>query len=131
MTTTTDRTWSAYEACKALRVSYRMLDYWCRTGTVTPSIEAQGSGTQRRFTRDDLERVAFVSILREYGIELIWIRRERARWEAWLEQSEYDITPFTCNARVERVFGDEPHLTVPRDAIARVLAPVVGAGDDQ
>ena len=39
--------------CKIVGISYRQLDYWARTGLVTPSIrEAGGSGTQRLYRAD-------------------------------------------------------------------------------
>ena len=43
------------EVCKLVGISYRQLDYWARTGLVTPSIrEAGGSGTQRLYSFQDL-----------------------------------------------------------------------------
>ena len=30
--------------------SIRQLDYWCRIGALVPTIDARGSGTQRRYT---------------------------------------------------------------------------------
>ena len=39
------------EVCRTIGITYRQLDYWARTGLVTPSIrEAGGSGTQRLYS---------------------------------------------------------------------------------
>ena len=37
-------------ACRMADFTYRQLDYWARTGMIRPSIEAHGSGTQRRYS---------------------------------------------------------------------------------
>ncbi|TMK78646.1 MAG: MerR family transcriptional regulator, partial [Actinobacteria bacterium] len=43
------------EVCRTIGITYRQLDYWARTGLVTPSIrEAGGSGTQRLYSFQDL-----------------------------------------------------------------------------
>jgi hypothetical protein len=55
-----ERTYSAPEAHALAGVSYRQLDYWDRTRIVRPSTLAQGSGTQRRYTLDDVIAVALV-----------------------------------------------------------------------
>ena len=45
------------QVCKIVGISYRQLDYWARTDLVRPSLaDAQGSGTQRRYSYRDLVR---------------------------------------------------------------------------
>ena len=43
------------QVCELVGITYRQLDYWARTGLLTPSItQAKGSGTQRRYSMRDL-----------------------------------------------------------------------------
>ena len=45
----------APEAKRIAGITYRQLDYWTRTGLVTPSVkDAHGSGTQRLYSFQDL-----------------------------------------------------------------------------
>lgn len=55
------------QVCQATGASYRMLDYWCRTGIITPMHEARGSGTQRRFHVEQLPVIRVVQRLAEMG----------------------------------------------------------------
>ena len=56
------RSWSSTELCAAAHISYRQLDYWTRTGAVTPSLdEGDGSGTRRGWSTLDVARVAAIA----------------------------------------------------------------------
>ena len=58
------------------RVSYRRLDYWDRCGLVSPSHAARnGTGSQRLYTAEDVERVKLVGALTDLGMSLVAIRR--------------------------------------------------------
>jgi DNA-binding transcriptional MerR regulator len=48
---------------KVTGVSYRQLDYWCRTGLVDPITEAHGSGTRREFSFENILRVFILNEL--------------------------------------------------------------------
>lgn len=49
---------SSRQVCRLTGVSYRQLDYWQRVGLISASVsEARGSGTQRRWSEDDVRRV--------------------------------------------------------------------------
>ena len=64
------------EVCRLVGISYRQLDYWARTGLVTPSIrEAGGSGTQRLYSFQDLIQLRVIKKLLDTGISLQNIRR--------------------------------------------------------
>ena len=64
------------EVCKAVGISYRQLDYWARTGLVTPSIrEAGGSGTQRLYSFQDLVTLRVIKNLLDTGVSLQRVRR--------------------------------------------------------
>ena len=61
--------------CKIVGVTYRQLDYWARTGLVEPSIQkAEGSGTQRLYSFDDVVRVRLVKRLLDTGVSLQKVR---------------------------------------------------------
>jgi DNA-binding transcriptional MerR regulator len=63
------------EVCKVVGITYRQLDYWARTGLVTPSIrEAGGSGTQRLYSFQDLVLLRLIKNLLDTGISLQQIR---------------------------------------------------------
>lgn len=63
------------EACRAARITYRQLDYWCRTEVVVPSVQAAaGSGTQRLYSRTDVVRLALVRVLLDAGFSLTAVR---------------------------------------------------------
>jgi DNA-binding transcriptional MerR regulator len=52
---------STREACDAAGMTYRMVDYWVRRGAVWPSIPARGTGSQRGWSADDVNRLARVA----------------------------------------------------------------------
>jgi DNA-binding transcriptional MerR regulator len=62
-------------ACAVAGITYRQLDYWARTGLVTPSIrDASGSGTQRLYSFRDVLVLKLVRRLLDTGISLHNIR---------------------------------------------------------
>lgn len=62
-------------ACAAAGISYRQLDYWARTGLVTPSVRtASGSGTQRLYGFRDILVLKIVKRLLDAGVSLQNIR---------------------------------------------------------
>ena len=64
------------EVTKAVGISYRQLDYWARTGLVTPSIrEAGGSGTQRLYSFQDMLVLRIIKKLLDAGVGLQQIRK--------------------------------------------------------
>jgi DNA-binding transcriptional MerR regulator len=64
------------QTCKIVGITYRQLDYWTRTGLVTPSLqEAQGSGTQRLYSFNDLLQLKVVKGLTDAGASLQKVRQ--------------------------------------------------------
>lgn len=62
-------------ACAAVGITYRQLDYWARTGLVTPQVRpAAGSGTQRLYSFRDILLLKVVKRLLDAGISLHQIR---------------------------------------------------------
>ncbi len=61
--------------CKIVGISYRQLDYWARTSLVEPSFRrAEGSGTQRLYSFDDVVRLKVVKRLLDTGVSLQKVR---------------------------------------------------------
>jgi DNA-binding transcriptional MerR regulator len=61
---------------KLVGISYRQLDYWARTGLVTPSVRAaDGSGTQRLYGFTDIVELRIIKRLLDAGVSLGKIRK--------------------------------------------------------
>ena len=66
----------APEVAKIVGISYRQLDYWARTGLVTPSVQdAGGSGTQREYSFQDIVLLKAIKNLLDTGVNLQRIRK--------------------------------------------------------
>jgi DNA-binding transcriptional MerR regulator len=64
------------EVCRIVGITYRQLDYWARTGLVRPSIhEAQGSGSQREYSFQDLATLRLIKRMLDSGVNLQQIRK--------------------------------------------------------
>jgi len=62
--------------CRLTGVTYRQLDYWARTGLVTPSITpAQGSGSKRKYSYSDVLEVKVIKSLLKSGVALARARQ--------------------------------------------------------
>lgn len=68
--------YSARQAAELIGITYRQLDYWDRTHLVRPSIKsAAGSGSRRRYSLEDLYRLAVVRCLLDWGMRLEAVRQ--------------------------------------------------------
>ncbi len=66
----------APEAVRIAGISYRQLDYWTRTGLITPSVnDAHGSGSQRLYSFQDLATLKVIKRLLDTGVSLQRVRR--------------------------------------------------------
>jgi DNA-binding transcriptional MerR regulator len=64
------------EVCRVVGITYRQLDYWARTGLVTPTVrDAGGSGTQRLYAFQDLVQLRVIKKLLDAGISLQRVRK--------------------------------------------------------
>lgn len=80
-------------ACSAAGITYRQLDYWARTGLVTPSIrDAAGSGSQRLYGFRDILILRIVKRLIDTGVSLPNIR---AAVEHLTERGGSDLAAIT------------------------------------
>ena len=69
----------AGSVCRLTGASYRQLDYWARTGLVRPSVkDAQGSGTQRLYSFQDLAILKLIKRMLDSGVNLQQIRKAMA-----------------------------------------------------
>ncbi|HLJ49859.1 MAG TPA: MerR family transcriptional regulator [Bryobacteraceae bacterium] len=67
---------STGDAVRITGVSFRNVDYWARTKFIVPSIaEAQGTGTERRYSFSDLLALRVARELREAGVSTKSLRR--------------------------------------------------------
>jgi DNA-binding transcriptional MerR regulator len=64
------------DVCRIVGISYRQLDYWARTELVTPSIrDANGSGSQRLYSFQDLVALRVIRRLLDAGVSLQRVRK--------------------------------------------------------
>src|ERR1051325_3166802 len=67
---------SATEASSVSGVPYKTVDYWAKTGFIVPSIAAaRGSGTERRYSFDDLVALRVARQLRKEGASMQALRK--------------------------------------------------------
>lgn len=70
-----DKTYSTTEVSIRTGLSYRQLDYWARTGGFRPAVDARGSGTQRRYTGDQVRALHLMHMLRNLGMGVTMARQ--------------------------------------------------------
>lgn len=62
---------TSHELCNLTGITYRQVDYWCRTNLLTPiDEEPPGSGRSRRFHTDQIHRGAVLGDLTAIGVSL-------------------------------------------------------------
>ena len=76
----------APQVCNLVGITYRQLDYWARTGLITPSVQsARGSGSQRLYSFTDIVQLKVVKRLLDAGMSLKKIRSAMDILRAQLE----------------------------------------------
>ena len=89
------------EVCKLVGISYRQLDYWARTGLVTPSVrEAGGSGTQRLYSFRDLVQLKVIKKLLDAGVSLHNVRKAVVYLRQHLGTEPSSVTLMSDGARI-------------------------------
>jgi DNA-binding transcriptional MerR regulator len=64
------------QVCTLVGITYRQLDYWARTNLLRPSItDAAGSGSQRRYSYNDVLELKVIKRLLDAGLKLQQARR--------------------------------------------------------
>ncbi|MCF2706411.1 MerR family transcriptional regulator [Arcanobacterium haemolyticum] len=95
-------------ACKAAGITYRQLDYWDRTGLVSPSIQnATGSGSQRLYSFRDILVLKVVKRLLDTGVSLQQIRRAVSQLAAYGVDDLAQITLMSDGASVYECTSDD------------------------
>lgn len=91
------------QATKIVGITYRQLDYWTRTGLVLPSIRsAEGSGTQRVYSFNDLLQLKVIKELIDAGASL---QKVRQSIDYVRDNIEGDWTKVTIATDGDRVYA--------------------------
>lgn len=61
------QTFSTNDVVRLTDLTYRQVDYWTRLGVLVPCVQANGSGTQRRYDDRELRVAAVLSTLADLG----------------------------------------------------------------
>ena len=97
---TADLGYGVREVQRLVGVTYRQLDYWARTELVVPSVrDAGGSGTQRRYSFEDILKLRIIKSLLDTGVALQNIRRA-TDFLAAMKQSPQGTTLISDGRRV-------------------------------
>lgn len=82
-----DVVYRAPQVCALAGVTYRQIDYWCRTGLLRPPVAARGSGSQRLFDVREAQVAWTLGRLSSLGpgflVELGCLR-DLDEWRGWL-----------------------------------------------
>lgn len=71
-----DQGFRGAQVCTLVGITYRQLDYWARTNLLRPSItDAAGSGSQRRYSYNDVLELKVIKRLLDAGLKLQQARR--------------------------------------------------------
>ncbi|MBA3430042.1 MAG: MerR family transcriptional regulator [Actinobacteria bacterium] len=137
------------QTCKIVGITYRQLDYWTRTGLVSPSVQsAQGSGTQRLYSFNDLLQLKVIKSLTDAGASLQkvrqaleYVRRDlKGDWQELTIATDGDgVYACTSDAEVidllrsgQGVLGAVVAVEVVRDQLAgdlREVRPLTAANE--
>lgn len=87
--------------CRAVGITYRQLDYWDRTGLVSPNIRgAKGSGSQRLYSFRDVLVLKAVKRLLDTGVSLQQIRLAVEQLESYGVEHLAGVTLMSDGASV-------------------------------
>lgn len=115
---------STRQAARIAGATKRQLDYWARTGVVTPQTPARGSGSERAWSFLDVLRLRILAELRGAGIPLQRIRKALERLEQW--DMRDPLTSGRLLAVGGRLFWIESEATlIDLQQGQRAMAPVI------
>lgn len=66
--------WSTYDVCELTGAPYRQVDYWTRTTPIFGRHVGGGSGSRRRWTDEDVQRIDLIVRCRRARIDLDDVR---------------------------------------------------------
>ena len=117
------------QVCKIVGISYRQLDYWTRTGLITPSVRAaQGSGSQREYSYQDLVALKTIKSLLDTGISLQRVREAVTYLQETLSESITEVTLVSDGKGIYACRNDKEVIDLlgrGQGVFAIALAPVV------
>lgn len=123
----------APQVCKLVGITYRQLDYWARTGLITPSMQAaHGSGSQRVYSFTDVVQLKVIKNLLDAGMSLKKIRSavDILRDEMDSEQPLADVTLLSDGQTIYAAHSDEEVVDVLRNGQG-VFSIAIGPVQDQ
>lgn len=123
----------APQVCKLVGITYRQLDYWARTGLITPSMQqARGSGSQRVYSFTDVVQLKVIKNLLDAGMSLKKIRSavEILREEMDSDQPLADVTLLSDGQTIYAAHSDEEVVDVLRKGQG-VFSIAIGPVQDQ
>jgi DNA-binding transcriptional MerR regulator len=113
------------QACNIVGITYRQLDYWTRTGLVSPTVRtAKGSGTQRLYSFNDLLQLKVIKSLTDAGASLQKVRQALDYVKSDLDADWATLTIVTDGAGVYACTSDEEVVDLLRSGQG-VLGAVV------
>lgn len=71
-------------------ISYRVIDYWIRSEAIEPTVPANGSGSSRYFSAEDVFRLRFISRFYHVLPRLFTVDFVRQVWYGGTMMNEYD-----------------------------------------
>ncbi|MDO8490461.1 MAG: MerR family transcriptional regulator [Dehalococcoidia bacterium] len=98
------------QACQMVGVTYRHLDYWARTGLISPSVKAaRGRGSPRLYSFSDLVSLTVVKRLKDSGISIRSIRKSLGFVKANLSSARGSLAdlPLLTNGKTVFVVDGE------------------------
>ena len=116
------------QTCKVVGITYRQLDYWTRTGLVTPSVqEATGSGSQRLYSFNDLLQLKVIKSLTDAGASLQKVRQAIEYVRNHLDDDWSKVTIVTDGGGVYACTSDAEVVDLLRSGQG-VLGAIVAVG---
>jgi len=116
------------QACKIIGITYRQLDYWARTDLVKPSLkDANGSGTQRLYSFQDLVHLKVIKNLLDAGVNLPQIRKAVEFLKDELRMPLEKVTLLSDGNTVYAATSDKEYIDLLKrgqGVIAIALGPV-------
>lgn len=118
-------TYSTRQAVEAAGVSYRQADYWARLGLVEPTLGANGSGSRRRYTTEDILALRVVHLLMRHRIPHGTIREvlsgiDSSKPLVWIRGGSASIgDAFDLLAEADHLRGEEVVLVFSPTAMLR------------
>lgn len=98
---------SSRDLCVLAGISYRQLDYWCRTDLLKPAVPANGSGSARRFDEAEVAVARAVKVLLPF-----WTDRHEAHYARTRSGPKRDGELLALLDRVRK--GDRTMVEVER-----------------